>query len=145
MNQHFYFAYGVNTNIESMQARCPGAIALGPAQLNNYSLSFRHHCDVQPEYGDYVPGMLWKIDDWSLKNLDAFEGYPVYYTRLLNLVNYKDKLVRAWCYTMVDHRTPVEPPSEYYLDLVTKGYQHNNINQEKLQRALDQSYKYFNV
>ena len=57
-----YFAYGMNTNLEQMARRCPGAVCLGAAWINNYQFEFRHHADIQKQPGAVCHGVLWEID-----------------------------------------------------------------------------------
>jgi hypothetical protein len=71
----------MNTNLTQMAARCPGAVCLGPAWINNYALVFRHFADIEPEVDSYCDGVLWEITDDNLVALDALEGYPYHYTR----------------------------------------------------------------
>jgi gamma-glutamylcyclotransferase (GGCT)/AIG2-like uncharacterized protein YtfP len=138
--KYLYFAYGMNTNLDSMQTRCPEAECLGPAELADYELEFAHHCNVKYKTGARVPGLLWQITERDLDSLDITEGYPYYYTRLGAVVEHASQSKLAIVYTMTGATEP-GPPTEYYWNLVQAGYQENKISQRELKRALNNSYE----
>ena len=138
--KYLYFAYGMNTNLESMKTRCPDAECLGPAELSDYGLEFAHHCNVKPALGGRVPGLLWQISERDLDSLDITEGYPYYYTRLGAVVEHAGESKLAIVYTMTGETVPA-PPTEYYWNLVQTGYQQNAISQRELDRALNNCYE----
>ena len=142
--KYLYFAYGMNTNIDSMQTRCPDAEWVGPAELINFELEFAYHCNVKPRAGTRVPGLLWEVTDLDLASLDATEGYPYYYTREGAAVEHNGETKLAIVYTMVGTTEP-SPPGEYYWNLVKTGYEENAISQRELTRALNNSYELSNV
>lgn len=124
-----------------MDARCPGAICLGPAFLYNHRLVFRNHCDVEADDSNFVQGVLWELDDEHLYSLDMFEGYPKYYgrTRVKVYVDDDDE-VTAWVYYM-NTQDYMFPPSQTYFDLVWEGYQQNGVSTDQLVTALNESYQ----
>lgn len=135
---HHYFAYGANTNLDSMAIRCPGAVALGVATLYDCQLVFRRHCDVESKEDAAVQGVLWHIDDYHLQSLDQFEGYPTYYERDKVLVY--DELgdeYEAWVYYMTESDYLAAPSSGYW-NLVREGYMQNGIDTQQLDQALEQ-------
>ena len=142
--KYLYFAYGMNTNLDSMQTRCPEAECLGPAELLNFELEFAHHCNVRYLPGSRVPGLLWAITEQDLASLDITEGYPYYYTREGAPVEHAGKHRLAIVYTMVGE-TELNPPGEYYWNLVQTGYKENKISQRELTRALNNCYELSNV
>ncbi len=137
--KYLYFAYGLNTNLDSMQTRCPDAECLGPAELLNFELEFSHHCNVRYRAGSRVPGLLWSITDQDLASLDITEGYPYYYTREGAPVEHNNEHKLAIVYIMVGE-TELAPPGENYWNLVQSGYRENRISQYELVRALNNSY-----
>lgn len=76
-----YFAYGSNMDKHQMEYRCPGAICLGVALLNDYTLVERKYADIDKCSGKVVPGLLWSITINDLLSLDLYEGFPQLYTR----------------------------------------------------------------
>ena len=72
----YYLSYGMNTNLESMKARCPDAEPMGGFYLPNYRLVFRGVADLVPEDDCIAPVVLWKITTQCLRSLDRVEGYP---------------------------------------------------------------------
>ena len=76
-----YFAYGANMHPESMRARCPGAIAVGQFNLRDWQLEFYNHATIMPSPGLHVPGVIWSITEDCEYSLDAYEGFPTYYTK----------------------------------------------------------------
>ena len=79
-----YFAYGMNTNLDSMSHRCPTAKCLGPAWIDDHEFVFRTHADIAESAGSICYGVLWDITKADLKALDRLEGYP-YYLSLIHI------------------------------------------------------------
>ena len=131
-----YFAYGMNTNLTQMAARCPGAVCLGPAWINNYALVFRHFADIEPEVDSYCDGVLWEITEDNLVALDALEGYPYHYTRFSVVVNTDHGSGTALVYQMVDQSFE-QPPSNHYFLTVYEGYEQNNVDTHQLIEILE--------
>ena len=133
-----YFAYGMNTNLDQMAARCPGAVCLGPAWIDNYALVFRHFADIEPEVDSYCDGVLWEITDNNLVALDVLEGYPYHYTRFSVVVNTDRGSDTALFYQMVDQSFE-QPPSNHYFNTVYEGYEQNNVDTHQLIEILELS------
>lgn len=64
-----------------MSWRCPQAKAQGAFILRNWELKFYCHATIEPRPGAHVGGVLWRITDACEASLDAFEGFPSYYTK----------------------------------------------------------------
>ena len=133
-----YFAYGMNTNLTQMAARCPGAVCLGPAWIDNYALVFRYFADIEPEVDSYCDGVLWEITEDNLMALDALEGYPYHYTRFSVVVNTDRGSDTALVYQMVDQSFE-QPPSNHYFNTVYEGYEQNNVDTHQLIEILELS------
>jgi len=132
----FYFAYGMNTNRDSMRFRCPGAISMGYATLLNHEFRFAIHADVVPVPDQQVHGVLWLIDTDHLESLDQLEGYPYYYGRDILPVEYQGNIVMAECYRMQpDHLD--DYPSPGYLNMLLEGYEEHHVPQDQIEAALD--------
>jgi gamma-glutamylcyclotransferase (GGCT)/AIG2-like uncharacterized protein YtfP len=128
----------MNTNLTQMAARCPGAVCLGPAWIDNYALVFRHFADIEPEVDSYCDGVLWEITDDNLVALDALEGYPYHYTRFSVVVNTDRGTDTALVYQMVDQSFE-QPPSNHYFNTVYEGYEQNNVDTHQLIKILELS------
>lgn len=131
-----YFAYGMNTNLEEMARRCPNAVSLGSAWINDYEFAFRTHADIGSVPGAVCHGVLWDIDLAALRALDALEGFPYYYTRFNVRVYTGTYFVNALVYQMND-QTTIASPSTGYLDIVTEGYQQNSVPTNQLDAAIN--------
>ena len=121
----------MNTNLEQMAARCPGAVCLGPAWITDYALVFRHFADIEPEAGNWSDGVLWEITDDNLAALDRLEGYPYHYTRFTILVHTDRGSDTALVYQMTD-QSYEQPPSGHYYNMVAEGYVQNSVPTDQL-------------
>jgi gamma-glutamylcyclotransferase (GGCT)/AIG2-like uncharacterized protein YtfP len=130
----FYFGYGMNTNIESMTRRCPGAIYMGKATLRNHKLVFKYHADIEAADTN-MEGVLWEVGAMEMQSLDYMEGYPVYYSRKEVWVETEKRKYKAWVYFMADDNHEYHAPDEYYLDLLTQGYTDAGIPLSQLLRT----------
>jgi gamma-glutamylcyclotransferase (GGCT)/AIG2-like uncharacterized protein YtfP len=80
------FAYGSNMDWEQMSRRCPTAKPISIAQLPGYRLNFprksqRRGCGVAsvvPAAGSSVWGVIYKISDADLRELDRSEGFKIH-------------------------------------------------------------------
>jgi gamma-glutamylcyclotransferase (GGCT)/AIG2-like uncharacterized protein YtfP len=128
----------MNTNLTQMSARCPGAVCLGPAWIDNYALVFRHFADIEPEVDSYCDGVLWEITEDNLRALDQLEGYPYHYTRFSVVVNTDRGADTALVYQMVDQSFE-QPPSNHYFNTVYEGYAQNSVDTHQLIETLELS------
>ena len=78
---NLYFAYGANMHPGQMAWRCPDARAHQAFILRDWELKFYCHATIEPKKGAEVAGVLWTITDACEQSLDAFEGFPSYYTK----------------------------------------------------------------
>jgi len=131
-----YFAYGMNTNLAEMALRCPTAVSLGTAWIDDYEFVFRTHADIQKSPGSICYGVLWDISKQDLKSLDALEGYPYYYTRFRVRVNLGDHFVYALTYQMND-QTYIQEPGSGYLEMVRTGYKQNGVPTNQIDHAIN--------
>jgi gamma-glutamylcyclotransferase (GGCT)/AIG2-like uncharacterized protein YtfP len=131
-----YFAYGMNTNLDEMTRRCPGAVCLGSAWIDNYEFAFRTHADITKKPGARCHGVLWEITPTCLQSLDALEGFPYYYTRFHVKVSTSDMFVYALIYQMTD-QSYVQNPGLGYLETVTEGYEQNSVPTDQITKAIN--------
>jgi gamma-glutamylcyclotransferase len=131
-----YFAYGMNTNLIQMGLRCPGAVCLGPAWINDYRLVFRYYADVEPAVDNYCDGVLWEITEDNLRALDALEGYPYHYTRFSVLAHTDRRSDTALVYQMVDQSFEQAPINQYF-GMLLEGYDQNSVPAEQLMSNME--------
>lgn len=124
----YYFAYGSNMDSAQMRERCPDAVALGAACLENYRLAFtifapHRNCgaaDIVHSQGDSVYGVLYSLTQSDATRLDAFEGAPDHYERLKVIVTYEDSTIEAIAYSVVNKSEGLLP-SSHYLGLIREA------------------------
>lgn len=131
-----YFAYGMNTNLSEMAARCPGAVNLGAAWIDDFQLCFRTHCDIEHNLNTRTYGVLWEIDKNHLRSLDILEGFPYYYNRFHVKVQKENCFVFALTYQMND-QSYLQQPGSGYLNMITEGYQQNAVPTNQIAKALN--------
>ena len=126
MKRKYYIAYGSNLNVGQMLRRCPDAVKIGTAIIEDYQLLFRSNsragvATIEPCEGESVPVGVWAVSDSDEANLDRYEGWPWLYEKRVFPVTVKGKKVRALIYIMTPgHR--LTPPSTFYLDTIIEGY-----------------------
>tara|TARA_R100000458_G_scaffold27245_1_gene24681 strand:+ start:1084 stop:1620 length:537 start_codon:yes stop_codon:yes gene_type:complete len=151
--RQLYFAYGANTNIDSMSVRCPKAELVGKWILPNWRLTFRNVADIEYAYKDKVHGVLWRITDECEKSLDRFEGYPYLYRKeyiSVSIGNNKKLVEDLMWYKM--NRSDESLPCSTYYDGIREGYVQNGIDPvhlesvvEKLSRKIEIRNETYNI
>ena len=134
-NSQLYFAYGMNTNLDEMAYRCPGAVSWGHARLINHVFRFAFHADVEACKGSYVDGVLWEISPENLAALDLLEGYPSYYDRCALQVVHESRTYMALTYRMQPGHPDAAPISRYF-DMVLEGYQSHHVPVDQLYNSV---------
>ena len=81
LERTLYFAYGANMHPGQMEWRCPDALAKQAFILRDWELRFYSHATIEQKPGAQVAGVLWEITPECESSLDAFEGFPNYYTK----------------------------------------------------------------
>ena len=81
LEKNLYFAYGANMHPGQMEWRCPNAQASQAFILRDWELKFYSHATIEHNPGAQVAGVLWEITPDCELSLDAFEGFPSYYTK----------------------------------------------------------------
>ena len=135
LETRLYFAYGANMNMESMAWRCPAARPVGAFTLQDWELEFYSHANILPKTGGKVYGVLWAITPDCEASLDAFEGFPDYYTK------------RSWVqdgqhimfYEMEDFKRG--QPTLGYISDIRSSYHHWHLPVEYLDRIVDATVK----
>jgi gamma-glutamylcyclotransferase (GGCT)/AIG2-like uncharacterized protein YtfP len=123
-----YFAYGSNMDPLQMEKRCPGAVVIGPARLDDHRLTFVWDspgwgggvATAQTAPGDHMWGVLWDLTDEHVRSLDEYEGVAMgAYTRDDAKVQYSGDRVNAMIYLATDTR--YKAPSARYVGALIRG------------------------
>ena len=131
MNQNnLYFAYGANMHPGHMSWRCPAAQAQGAFVLRDWQLKFYNHATIEPKKGATVAGVLWSITEACESSLDAFEGFPSYYTKR----TWIQDGVQFFFYEMTDPKSG--HPSEGYVADIRDSYTFWQLPYELLTQSL---------
>lgn len=135
-----YVAYGSNMNLEQMSHRCPKAKVAGVGILKDYKLTFRGRykgvANIELCKDKAVPIVLWEITEECEKALDLYEGYPNFYIKKEVEVAVGDESKTAMVYVMSKEYTDmVAAPTEYYFNVIARGYSDNGIDLKPLQSA----------
>jgi hypothetical protein len=121
-------------NHEQMAWRCPTAQFIKSVYLRGWRLEFGNHATVVPQRGAVTPGAIWKITPYDLESLDAYEGYPIYYTRR----RWRQDGEHFFFYEMQDLQGS---PSAPYVEGILQGYQHCGIHEPCYTKTLEQYIK----
>ena len=131
-----YLAYGANTNLRSMSARCPAAKYVCNLTLNHHQLVFRGVADVVAARGRKVECALWLITPECEASLDGFEGFPNLYVKKYVRVWLNERWTRVMFYVMRRARSQ-QLPSKSYEDTLRGGYADCGINPVQIDRAIE--------
>ena len=129
-----YFAYGSNLNHFQMKKRCKDSKFLKKINLKDFKLTFRSKyraADIEYKKGSLVPGALFEISRCDEKKLDIYEDFPILYKKYFFL--YYGKKIMT--YTMIK-KNIFRYPSEYYLNIIKKGYRDCDLDIKKLMQSL---------
>jgi hypothetical protein len=131
-----YLAYGSNLHRGQMRQRCPNAVPMGGMLLHDARLIFRGVADVEYAPGHQVPVGLWRISAQDEAALDRYEGVGggFYIKETVELSDGREALI----YLMTS--TGVAPPSEYYVDVLRKGYRQFELDTAYLDQAVRHSW-----
>lgn len=138
-----YAAYGSNLNLRQMARRCPDATVVGTAELKDFELVFRGGAGcgvatVEPREGSSVPILLWEISGQDEKNLDRYEGWPMFYGKQMLGFEAEGQTIPAMVYVMTPGQDAA-PPSEIYYETILEGYADNGLDPAVLERALERT------
>lgn len=148
MTRKLYLAYGSNLDMDQMLRRCPDAIRVGTATIEDYELVFRGNArhngvaNIEPcGDGMSVPVGVWSISESDEAALDRYEGWPWLYEKQTFTVRVNGKTVNAMAYVMTPgHR--ITPPSSIYLGTIAKGYDDFGFDPEPLMEASEDARHY---
>ena len=124
-NKTLYFAYGANMHPGHMAWRCPNALAHGAFILRDWELKLYSHATVEHRPGMSVGGVLWEVTPDCELSLDAFEGYPSYYTKR----TWIQDGIQFFFYEMTDPKSG--RPSQGYVQDIMESYEFWGIAEAK--------------
>ena len=127
---NLYFAYGANMHPGHMAWRCPLALAQGAFELRDWELKFYNHATIEPRKGAKTAGVLWTITDACEQSLDAFEGFPSYYTKR----TWIQDGVQFFFYEMTDPKSG--RPSPGYVQDICDSYKFWQLPETLLTQSL---------
>jgi len=131
MLKNLYFAYGANMHPGQMEFRCPKALARQAFILRDWELKFYNHATIEPCRDAEVAGVLWEITEACEQSLDAFEGYPSYYTKR----TWIHDGVQFFFYEMASPKSG--KPSEGYVLDIRDSYEFWQLPQNLLNESLN--------
>ena len=140
----YYIAYGSNLSVEQMKHRTPDAKIVGTATLQGWRLLFKGCATIEPKEGRKVPVLVWEISDTDEKNLDRYEGYPIYYYKrelpvtVTPLDGGAPRELTAMVYIM-DEKHTFRMPSLYYYDVLHRGYRTFGFDLSLLRQSIEDS------
>ena len=128
-----YFAYGPNMNPEQMRERCSNPVAIGPARLPGYALSFFGHTwlwdsgmeTVTPAPGRDLWGVLYELGPTDADSLDAWQdirlnGTGTYFHSPVTVFSPDGASHEAVLYKK-DVQGEPRPPSREFLEFILRG------------------------
>ncbi len=134
-----YFGYGRNTNHDEMLSnrRCPEAIFMGPAILNNYQfiIDEKGYASVIKQDGSLVYGVLWAVSPADFDRLDLREGVRIgsYRKETLQVspINFSlgDSLDAV---VYISNRVPGNRPAEGYVEQIIDGLLSSGIGHDQI-------------
>ena len=132
----FYFAYGSNMSLDTMNQRCGANNFVGfkDSTLNDYSFYFynRGFANIKPSQGNNVKGVLYRINQKCFDDLDQVEGYPSLYQRAKVSIQNTFGNFESWVY-IVENDDTKGTPSDSYLNTVISGAKEYGLPSEYTQ------------
>ena len=138
VKRRLYLAYGSNMNIEQMSRRCPTAVVVGAAMLDNWRLVFNGVASVERSKGDSVPVVVWDIQPKDEAALDVYEGWPRLYRKETRRIRLDGKLVNAMIYIMNNVHS-YSPPNSGYFNTILEGYESAGLDTKILYEAAERA------
>lgn len=126
MSYH-YFAYGSNASESQMRARCPQSQLICTAFLKDYELCFprfgkKRKCgvaSVEKCENSFVWGVIYKITEEDISELDKHEGFPDSYEKInVDVISVPaQSVLSAYTYVGIP-QTGIYKPSKEYIQLI---------------------------
>jgi hypothetical protein len=148
MTRTMYFSFGSNLDQAQMSRRCPAAIVVGPAMLEDHQLAFRGYSErwggsvatVRRCPGARVHGLVYALTLADVGRLDRFEGAPAVYERVGRLVHSHGRTRRVQTYVMVGRKSKlVMRPGPLYVAQIWCAYVRLGFDRTPLNRAIEET------
>jgi gamma-glutamylcyclotransferase (GGCT)/AIG2-like uncharacterized protein YtfP len=115
-----------------MRSRAGQILAEHPARLENYELVFNKKsrggvagANIRNANGRTVHGVLYKINESALRNMDRFEGAPVHYRRIeLPVTDAAGKKTPAQVYIATKVEKGLRPQAHYLQTILDGAAEH---------------------
>lgn len=137
----YYIAYGSNLNKAQMAYRCPDAKVVSKGYLKDYELFYAgsksgNYATIRKKAGAVTPIGIWEISPADERNLDRYEGYPVFYKKeTLILRTDGEADIEAIVYIM--REDAIEGlPTAWYVNVVRQGYRDFGLNEKYITESL---------
>ena len=124
-----HFSYGANMDRAGMAKRCPGAVALGIAVLDDYRfvITADGYASVVPTRGECVHGVLWRLTPRDVAAVRILERLDAGLYRGMTLpVRIGGKRARATVYLGRRHEGKPRPG---YLEQIVRAARDWNLPQ----------------
>jgi gamma-glutamylcyclotransferase len=116
-----YFAYCTLLDESEMARYCPGAVARGTGRISGWRVGFaayaagRGGCQLIPEPGHEVYGLLYELSDAEMAGLDEISGVPQgFYRRIdVQVTGADGATIPAITYLIPDPVGHFAPSDEY--------------------------------
>lgn len=141
MFKKYYLAYGSNLNLTQMSKRCPSAVPVGRLILKDYRLAYKGEADdyayltIEKCEGAFVPLGIFELSFFDILSLDAYEGYPMFYSKHYLPIKIGDKIKKALIYVM-NKNFDYHLPSLNYINICLEGYRNFGFDRTILDVAL---------
>ena len=139
-----YFAYGSNLHSLRLRLRVPSARLAGVARLSDFTLQYRKRgrdrsgkCDIAPQPGGEVFGVVYRLPGRWLRVLDAVEGRGYRRVRIQVMLCNERRSLRAYTYrARAAAVVPGLKPMQWYRDLVVAGAQQHGLPRDYVNTVL---------
>lgn len=136
----YYFAYGSNMAPAQMTARCPSALMVCVVVLTGYRLVFNRSgsyrpggvANIEPDQGERVYGVLWKLAETELHSLDQTEDPGAYHREQLTVYSLEGRPYDCHAYLAIADQT--DTPDHHYLNALIQAGRDVGLPPEYLAR-----------
>ena len=136
-----YFAYGHNTQSETMYTRCPSAVLIGVGVLHNFRFVLKTFSDIEYDEKSVVYGVVWDISKNYLDTLDSDEDLHKHYDRIKVDIHCNDSVVKAQTFFMDPDYPAAKPTTDKYIKFLISGYKEHGLPLKQIKDAIERNIK----